>query len=117
MLRRFTSLTLVVLIVLCFAACSKKADAEKPVVTGFSCDVEVKYGEMDVRAADPFISRNIDIRRERAKNPERAVYAMERGNHIVEASRLFFRSRPRNGAAKRARQMHTGRFGCGFGYA
>jgi|LSQX01.1.fsa_nt_gb hypothetical protein len=49
MLRRFTSLTLVVLIVLCFAACSKKADAEKPVVTGFSCDVEVKYGEMDVK--------------------------------------------------------------------
>ncbi len=49
MLRRFTSLTLVLFIVLSFVACFKKKGSEQPVTTGFSCDVEVKYQEMDVK--------------------------------------------------------------------
>ncbi|HHV50496.1 MAG TPA: hypothetical protein GXX54_02160 [Clostridiales bacterium] len=49
MLRRVLSLTLCLLVVLSFAACSKKGKAEKPVTTGFSCDVEASYDDMNVK--------------------------------------------------------------------
>lgn len=49
MLRRFTSLILAILVILSFAACSKKKNSEQPVTIGFSCDVEVQYEEMNVK--------------------------------------------------------------------
>jgi hypothetical protein len=49
MLRRLLSLTLCLLFILSFAACKNKNKSEQPITTGFSCDVEVTYNDMNVK--------------------------------------------------------------------
>ncbi|MDD4546688.1 MAG: hypothetical protein PHR24_05275 [Oscillospiraceae bacterium] len=50
MLRRLTGLLLILLSVsLIFTSCSKKSKSEQPIMIGFSCNIEVKYDEMNVK--------------------------------------------------------------------
>lgn len=49
MLRRFVCLMLSLVFVLTFCSCAKRKKAEQPVTTGFECDVDVQYQDMDVK--------------------------------------------------------------------
>ncbi len=49
MLRRFICLLISLVATFSFTACFKKNRTEQPVITGFSCDVDVKYQDMNVK--------------------------------------------------------------------
>lgn len=49
MLRRLTCLLLLFPFLLSFCACSKMNSKEEPVTTQFECDVDVQYGDMNVK--------------------------------------------------------------------
>lgn len=49
MLRRLACLVLSLVFVLTFCSCAKKKKAEQPVTTGFECDVDVQYKDMNVK--------------------------------------------------------------------
>lgn len=49
MLRRFAALCLTLFLFVFACACAKQKSAEKPITTGFECDVAVRYGEMNVK--------------------------------------------------------------------
>lgn len=49
MLRRIAALCLTVTLFVFACSCSKPKPAEKPITTGFECDVAVQYGDMNVK--------------------------------------------------------------------
>ncbi|MDD2361815.1 MAG: hypothetical protein PHH84_02480 [Oscillospiraceae bacterium] len=50
MLRRLTNLLFILLsLLLILPSCSKKASSEQPIMIGFSCNIEAKYDEMNIK--------------------------------------------------------------------